>query len=29
VRRVPSEGVTALFVRGVINRALGRPWAGC
>jgi hypothetical protein len=26
VHRVPSEGVTALFVHGVINRALGWPW---
>jgi hypothetical protein len=24
-----SEGVTTLFDRGGINRALGRPWAGC
>jgi hypothetical protein len=29
VRRVPSEGVTALFVHGVINRELGQPWASC
>jgi hypothetical protein len=25
-RNLPSEGVTALFDRGVINRCLGRPW---
>jgi hypothetical protein len=24
-----SEGITALFDRGGINRALGRPWASC
>jgi hypothetical protein len=24
--RLPSEGVTALFDCGVINRCLGRPW---
>jgi hypothetical protein len=29
VRRMPSEGVTALFVREVINRSLSQPWASC
>ena len=28
VRRMPSEGVRALFVRRVINRSLGQHWAG-
>jgi hypothetical protein len=27
-RNLPSEGVTALFDHGVINRCLGWPWPG-
>jgi hypothetical protein len=28
-QKTPSEGVMALFVRGIINRAFGQPWASC
>jgi hypothetical protein len=26
LRKLPSEGVTALFDRGIINRSGGQPW---